>query len=212
MEIRPHLRNCTACRATVRELYATTAPLAALFPVGLVPAAADHGHERTAGLLVRLYEAIAGGVHERAASAALKLQAATEAASTGKLAAIAASAAAIAGGGAAVVNGAGGGHRHHPIRAAQHTSAVTPAAVRTVASPVRSTAPVPARRARVRRTPHHEFPAARHRRRTTTTSRTEFATISTTASVPVAPTSTVVRSGSPEPSASSSEFSSEFGG
>jgi hypothetical protein len=56
---------------------------------------------------VRLYEAIASGVHERAASAALKIQAAAEAASTGKLAAIAASAAAIAGGGAAVVDGAG---------------------------------------------------------------------------------------------------------
>src|SRR5881397_1668922 len=39
MEIRPHLRNCTACRATVRELHATSAPLAALFPVALAPAA-----------------------------------------------------------------------------------------------------------------------------------------------------------------------------
>jgi hypothetical protein len=91
LEIRPHLRNCTACRATVRELHATSAPLAALFPVALAPAAADHGHERAAGLVVRLYEAIAGGIHDRAASAELKLQGAAEALSGGKLAAIAAS-------------------------------------------------------------------------------------------------------------------------
>src|SRR3954454_9839103 len=39
LEIRPHLRNCTACRATVRELHATAAPLAALFPRALSPAA-----------------------------------------------------------------------------------------------------------------------------------------------------------------------------
>src|SRR4051812_2112899 len=94
LEIRPHLRNCPACRATVRELHATSAPLAALFPVALAPAAADQGHERTAGAFVRLYEALTGGIHERAASAAFKVQAAAEAASAGKLAAIAASAAA----------------------------------------------------------------------------------------------------------------------
>jgi RNA polymerase sigma factor (sigma-70 family) len=86
MEVRPHLRNCTACRATVRELHATSAPLAALFPVALAPAAADDVSGRAAGLFVRSYEALAGGIHERAASAALKFQAAAEAASAGKLA------------------------------------------------------------------------------------------------------------------------------
>jgi RNA polymerase sigma factor (sigma-70 family) len=43
IEIRPHLRNCAACRATVRELHATSAPLAALLPAGLAPAAAARG-------------------------------------------------------------------------------------------------------------------------------------------------------------------------
>jgi anti-sigma factor RsiW len=43
MEVRPHLRHCTACRATVRELHATSAPLAALFPVALAPAMATSG-------------------------------------------------------------------------------------------------------------------------------------------------------------------------
>src|SRR5213593_4313126 len=62
LEIRPHLHHCTACRATVRELHATSAPLAALLPVALAPAAAASGH----GLLVRIYETLAAGVHERA--------------------------------------------------------------------------------------------------------------------------------------------------
>jgi anti-sigma factor RsiW len=126
MEVRPRLRHCTACRATVRELHATSAPLAALLPVVLAPAAADHGHERAAGVFVRLYEAVAGGIHERAASAALKLQVAAEVASAGKLAVIAASAAAIAGGGAVVVDGAGRTHPPHVTRAAQRTTVAAP--------------------------------------------------------------------------------------
>jgi RNA polymerase sigma factor (sigma-70 family) len=207
IEVRPHLRNCTACRATVRELHATSAPLAALFPVALVPAAAEPGH----GLLVRIYEAVAGGIHERAASAALKIQAAAEASSAGKLAAIAASAAAIAGGSAVVVDGAARTHPHPVTRAPQHTSAATAATVHTAVARGRATAGAPAWRTRVPQVPHREFAAARHDG-PTTTSRTEFATISTTASAPAAPTGTVVRSGSPEPSASSREFASEFGG
>jgi RNA polymerase sigma factor (sigma-70 family) len=209
LEIRPHLRNCTACRATVRELHATSAPLAALFPVALAPAAADQGHDRAAGVFVRLYEAVAGGVHERAASAALKIQSAAEAASAGKLAAIAASAAAIAGGSAVVVDGAARTHPHHMTRAATSTAAA--ATVHTAVARGRATAGAPARRMRVRQAPHREFAAARHDG-PTTTSRTEFATISTTASAPAAPTGSVVRSGSPEPSASRREFASEFGG
>ena len=210
IEIRPHLRNCTACRATVRELHATSAPLAALFPVALAPAAAEHGHERAAGLFVRLYEALTGGIHERAASAALKLQAAAEAASAGKLAAIAASAAAIAGGGAVVMDGAARSQPHHAARAAQPTSAAVPAAVRTAVASGRSTPAAPVRRSRVRRSPHREFAAAHHHRRTTTATHAEFTAASAASSPPVS--STVMRSGSPEPSASSREFASEFGG
>jgi hypothetical protein len=40
----------------------------------------------------------------------------------------------------------------------------------------------------------------------------EFASTSTAAAMPAAPASSVVRAGSPEPSASSREFASEFGG
>jgi RNA polymerase sigma factor (sigma-70 family) len=34
LDIRPHLRNCAGCRAALRELRGSTAPLTALFPVG----------------------------------------------------------------------------------------------------------------------------------------------------------------------------------
>src|SRR4051812_45365931 len=58
MEIRPHLRNCTACRATVRELHATSAPLAALFPVALAPAAAVDDRSSLSNIFARVYDAV----------------------------------------------------------------------------------------------------------------------------------------------------------
>jgi len=212
MEIRPHLRHCLACRATVRELHATSAPLAALFPVALAPAAADHGHERAAGLLVRLYEAVVGGLHERAASAALKFQAAAEAASAGKLAAIAASAAAIAGGGAVVAGTSSTTGHHRAVQehaVAERSAASAPAPVHTAVAHGRTTVAVaPVRRGarsrhRRREFAHRTAPAA---------ARSEFVSASTAASPAPAPSSSVVRSGSPEPSASRREFASEFGG
>jgi len=211
LEVRPHLRNCTACRATVREMHATSAPLAALLPVALAPAAADHGHERAAGLFVRLYEAVAGGIHERAASAALKIQAAAEAASAGKLAAIAASAAAIAGGGAVVVDGAANEAHHRaspPHAVAQGTSSTVRAAV-TGGRHIAVTAPAPRPK-----TPHVALRAREFKAPTPpqTAPRAEFTAVSTTASTPSVPASSVVRAGSPEPSPSSREFASEFGG
>jgi RNA polymerase sigma factor (sigma-70 family) len=203
MEIRPHLRNCTACRATVRELHATSAPLAALFPVALVPAA----HERTTNLFARLHEALAGGIHDRVASAAIKLQAATEAASAGKLAAIAASAAAIAGGGAVVATTSAppDHHRPAPARAVAERRPVAVATHHAVA-PGRATTPTSAPRPPVRQAPRprHEFAPPR----------AEF-TSATTAATPrqqSAPPTTVVHAGSPEPSPAGSEFPSEFGG
>jgi RNA polymerase sigma factor (sigma-70 family) len=209
LEVRPHLRNCPACRATVRELHATSAPLAALFPVAALPAAV---RDRVSGLFLRIHEALSGAIHERAASAALKIQAATEAASVGKVAAIAASAAALAGGGAAVVDStAGGGGADHPARAARH--AVPPAAApRAITAPSSRATVVgtPRRNASIRRAhhagAHREFA---HRR----TARTEFPAAVAVAASPVpAPSSIVVRTGSPEPSRPRTEFSSEFGG
>jgi RNA polymerase sigma factor (sigma-70 family) len=209
IEIRPHLRNCAACRATVRELHATSAPLAALLPAGLAPAAAAHGH----GLLARVFEAVTGGIHDRAASAALKFQAAVETASAGKLAAVAASAAAIAGGGAVVVDGATTPNEHHsPAVRAQPVAPV----VTAVVAP-----PRPAVRRAPSTAPRRKHTAARHSRREFRTSRsqrssTEFASATTATIPPPAPapaaSSTVVQSSSAEPAGSGREFTSEFGG
>jgi RNA polymerase sigma factor (sigma-70 family) len=206
LEIRPHLRNCSACRATVRELHATSAPLAALFPVALAPAAAA---DDKASLFARAYDAIVGGLHDRAAAVALKFQAATEAASTGKLAAIAASAAAIGGGAVVARTSPLPSHHSAPAhaRAVAQQSAPAPR-LAVAAAPGRATATPPAprhARARTRRHMRTEFtaPAA---------PRTEFTSASTASAAPVAPATAVVRAGSPEPSASSREFASEFGG
>ncbi len=102
LELRPHLRNCPGCRATLKALQDSSAPLAAVLPVPLAAAAAGVG-EHLSNLFMRAYEAIAGGLHERAIHSVTKAQAAVEAAAAGKVAAVAASAAAVAGGGYATV-------------------------------------------------------------------------------------------------------------
>src|SRR4051812_4318093 len=104
-EVRAHLRHCAGCRSTVRELHAAGPSLAGVLPV----AATAHGDAlgRVGGLVTRVYEALAGGVHDRIAGSAVKLQAAAEATSTGKMAAVAASAAAIATGGVVGADHAG---------------------------------------------------------------------------------------------------------
>jgi RNA polymerase sigma factor (sigma-70 family) len=102
LELRPHLRNCPGCRATLKALHDSSAPLSAVLPVPLAAAATDGGEQIT-NLFLRVYEAIAGGLHERAVHSVTKAQAAIEAAAAGKVAAVAASAAAVAGGGYATV-------------------------------------------------------------------------------------------------------------
>lgn len=101
-EVRPHLRHCGGCRATLRSLQETRTPVAAVLPVPLV-VAAESTLEETTSVFVRLYEGVVGGLHERAIGSATKLQAAVEASMSGKVAAVAASAAAVAGGGYATV-------------------------------------------------------------------------------------------------------------
>jgi RNA polymerase sigma factor (sigma-70 family) len=103
LAVRPHLRNCAGCRATLRDFRGAPVGLGALVPVAAV-AAAQPAAASDPSPFMRIYEAVVGGVHERVAHSAHKLQAGVEAASTGKLAAVAASATAIAGGGAAVVD------------------------------------------------------------------------------------------------------------
>ncbi|HYF26284.1 MAG TPA: sigma-70 family RNA polymerase sigma factor [Baekduia sp.] len=99
--VRPHLRNCAGCRATVRELHAQTAAVAALLPPVAVAMPESPVHDAP-GLLARVHETVATFVGEWAGVPALKLQAAVDALGGGKVAAVAASAAAVAGGGAVV--------------------------------------------------------------------------------------------------------------
>jgi RNA polymerase sigma factor (sigma-70 family) len=126
-EARPHLRNCPACRATVRELRRTNASLSIVLPTGATAVLAANHHESASGFAVRIYEALSGGLHERALTSAMKLQAGLEAASAGKIAAVAASAAAVAGGGIAVIRQDAtppATHRAHPARVV-HLAAVS---------------------------------------------------------------------------------------
>ena len=102
MELRPHLRNCPGCRATLRSLQDSSTPLAALLPVPLLVADAGFG-DHVVQLAMRVYEGVAGGLHERAINSFTKAQAVVEASASGKVAAVAASAAAVAGGGYAGV-------------------------------------------------------------------------------------------------------------
>ena len=102
LELRPHLRNCAGCRATLKALQDSSKPLAALLPVPLVVLDVGTG-EQLMNVLMRVYEGFAGGLQERAVHSATKAQALIEASASGKVAAVAASAAAVAGGGYASV-------------------------------------------------------------------------------------------------------------
>ena len=110
-ELRPHLRNCAACRADLRELHRGTAALEAVFPVALVSGSASLPAD-PGGWFIRLHDAVAAQFHERVLASAVKFQSAADVLSAGKVAAVAASAAAIAGGGLAVA----GDVTHNPPR------------------------------------------------------------------------------------------------
>jgi len=98
LELRPHLRNCPGCRGRLKAMRDSSKPLTAVLPLPLSAVAVSSG-EPVSNLVLRMYEAIAGGLHERAAYSVTKAQALLEASAAGKVAAVAASAAAVAGGG-----------------------------------------------------------------------------------------------------------------
>jgi RNA polymerase sigma factor (sigma-70 family) len=102
VDLRPHLRNCPGCRATLRALQDSSAPLAAVLPIPLAVVTVDAG-DHVSNFLTRIYELIAGGLHDRAATSFTKVQAVVETTAAGKAAAIAGAAAAVAGGGYATV-------------------------------------------------------------------------------------------------------------
>src|SRR4051812_3724549 len=129
LELRPHLRNCAGCRAALRELRGSNAPLAALFPVGGVGLTGDGGgHLDAAGdLLSRLWHSLWGDLSDRAATAAFRAQSLAQAVPPGKGMAIFASVAALAGGGVAIDEAQKGGA---PPHAALHAPSVATAADR----------------------------------------------------------------------------------
>jgi len=126
MEVRPHLRNCAACRATLADMRRAPAAAAALLPAGLVGAPAS------GGLVDRLAE-LAFAVQERVVAPLLKAQTALETAGVTKIAAVAASTVAIAGGGVAAQGSSAG----EPVRTA------APAIEKPVAAPPTSNRTTP---------------------------------------------------------------------
>jgi RNA polymerase sigma factor (sigma-70 family) len=99
--LRAHLRQCLACRATVRGLHDASRPLTVVFPASAL-LVANGGVEHTGSFFVRVYETVSLHLHERAANSFLRAQAVFDTVTAGKMAAAAASAAALAGGGFAV--------------------------------------------------------------------------------------------------------------
>src|SRR4051812_11450176 len=142
--LRPHLRNCAACRAMVRELRGSNAPLAALFPVGALGALGDHhaAFDGAGDLLSRLWHSLWGDLSDRAATAAFRAQSVAQAVLPGKSVAIFASMAALAGGGVAIDEA---GKTGEPPRAALHVPSISTAADRiTRAATVAPAPPAPA--------------------------------------------------------------------
>ncbi len=103
LELRPHLRNCAGCRAALRELRSSNAPLAALFPAGGVALLGGEGGFHGVGAtLSRLWHALWGELSDRAATTALRAQSMADGILPGKSMAVAASVAAVAGSGFAI--------------------------------------------------------------------------------------------------------------
>jgi len=179
VSLRAHLRHCGACRVRLRECRRAPGGVAALLPAPVVAIAGSESGGWRQGLAARVYEAIAGGLHERVLLSAQTVQSGVEAAATGKVAIVAASVAAVAGGGAVVAGPLGDddARRHAPrsvvhvrplastgVRPAQRSRLVT----RTVAAVAR-----PGRLASARRRSGSRHPVA-HRRRKATPGAGEF--------------------------------------
>jgi RNA polymerase sigma factor (sigma-70 family) len=216
--VRPHLRNCPACRAHVRDLREATRRVAALLPVPPAIEAVDHG-----GLLARLHDALFSTIQERAVATAARLQTGVEAAVPGKIAVVAASAAAIGGGVAVerVVSDPG-----RPVARPAASAPVTPTARVRVVQPdtpapsAATPAPKPAsrtapRRAVVRRTAQSEFGVTKDRASSSSASTTaarEFAQPEPAASPPAAAATVTPIEAPPSATKAERTAAAEFGG
>jgi RNA polymerase sigma factor (sigma-70 family) len=156
--LRPHLRTCLSCRATLRDAREVPARVAALAPVGLLVV----GHSAPPARLLR---SLGSWLQDRATVLMLRSQDVLEAASAHKLAAAAASAAALGGGGVVTVA------VQHPAGPPPHPhAAVRAAAARRPPPPWRPAAmvvpPAPAVAARPRAAAPRKHRAARSAART----------------------------------------------
>lgn len=97
-ELRPHLRSCPACRATLRDAHAVPGHVAMLVP----PVVVDTALQGSSGSLPGHVEVALHAVVERVMLLAARAHGAFEALPGAKVAAVAASTAAIAGGGVAL--------------------------------------------------------------------------------------------------------------
>ncbi len=166
VELRPHLRRCPSCRAVVRELHRSSAPLAVVFPGVAAAALVDHA-EPAGHLFLRLYEATTTWLSERAASSFVRAQMLVDGASASatKMTAVAASAAAVAGGGAVAME-----QVSRPAEGSARAAAIAPLGrasgadgiarrVADIAATARATQPAAPHRAASR--PAHRTRAAR---------------------------------------------------
>ena len=140
--LRPHLRNCPGCRATLKTLQGSSEPLSAVLPVPLLGTVAT-SEDHLTNLITRAYETVVAGFHERAIHSFTKAQALIETASAGKVAAVAASAAAVAGGGYATVERTVPPRGHDKPAKAAAAPAQRPAPPAARAAPVVATTPRP---------------------------------------------------------------------
>lgn len=119
-DLRPHLRACSACRATLRTFHDAPRQVAALAPVALVPVV---GGGDPGGTLRHL-EAVVHALVERATLVATRVQGAFDTLPATKVAAVAASTAVLAGGGAAIQQAAS----NASMRPAAQTGSASPVA------------------------------------------------------------------------------------
>jgi RNA polymerase sigma factor (sigma-70 family) len=142
--LRPHMRTCLSCRATLREFRAAPERVAGVLPP-IAFGSADGGPLRA------LVEAAVGAAQHKTAAMGDRLHAAAELATGQKAAAVAASAAALAGGGTALDELSDRPPRLHPAQVQQETQAPvkeelpleTPAAPAPPAPPAEQPQPEP---------------------------------------------------------------------
>lgn len=133
LTLRPHLRSCLMCRATLRRYRSVPSRISAV----AAPLAIASSEPDVPGALTRGYESITIWLQDRSLLLGMKAQQAVEIASAGKIAAIAASTVALGGGGIAVVSSLEA-KPSEPRKARQeaHRTPAPPRAARSAPAPV----------------------------------------------------------------------------